>query len=115
MMSVPLFVSASSAFAVSHARVATSRCMHCRGVSAGRQRTSASAVAAGRRTMSTMDGRTGYSLCQFSLRMHILEHGTIAIVARPRVRREEIETLDDVQRMLWVLAPAGGGARHIVV
>jgi len=33
----------------------------------------------------------------------------MTVVARPRVRREEIESLDDVQRMLWVLAPAGGG------
>lgn len=43
------------------------------------------------------------------------EQGTIAIIARPRVRREEIESLDDVQRMLWVLTPEGGGARRILV
>jgi len=36
----------------------------------------------------------------------LLEHGAITVVARPRVRREEIESLDDVQRMLWVLAPS---------
>jgi hypothetical protein len=45
----------------------------------------------------------------------MLEHGTISIVARIRVRREEIESLDDVQRMLWVLEPADGGARHVIV
>src|SRR4051794_584941 len=45
----------------------------------------------------------------------MMENGAISIIARPRVRREEIETLDDVQRMLWVLDPTGGGARHIVV
>ena len=45
----------------------------------------------------------------------MMENGAISIVARPRVRREEIETLDDVQRMLWVLAPDGGGARRILV
>jgi hypothetical protein len=43
------------------------------------------------------------------------ENGAISIVARPRVRCEEIETLDDVQRMLWVLEPAGGGARRVIV
>jgi len=45
----------------------------------------------------------------------LLEHGAITVVARPRVRREEIESLDDVQRMLWVLAPADGCARRIIV
>ena len=45
----------------------------------------------------------------------MMENGAISIVARPRVRREEIETLDDVQRMLWVLEPADGGARRVIV
>jgi hypothetical protein len=45
----------------------------------------------------------------------VLESGAITVVARPRVRREEIESLDDVQRMLWVLAPDDGGARRILV
>jgi hypothetical protein len=43
----------------------------------------------------------------------MMEDGSIAIVARPRVRREEIETLDDVQRMLWVLEPADGTQRRV--
>ncbi|HKS24822.1 MAG TPA: hypothetical protein VJZ76_18650 [Thermoanaerobaculia bacterium] len=45
----------------------------------------------------------------------VLEEGAIAIVARIRVQREEIESLDDVQRMLWVLTPDGGGARRVIV
>ena len=45
----------------------------------------------------------------------MMEHGTLAVIARPRVRREEIETLDDVQRMLWVLTPADGRARRVIV
>src|SRR5918912_718233 len=45
----------------------------------------------------------------------MMEEGSISIVARPRVRREEIETLDDVQRMLWVLEPSGGARRRVIV
>lgn len=45
----------------------------------------------------------------------MMEAGSIAIIARPRVRREEIETLDDVQRMLWVLEPADGARRRVIV
>jgi hypothetical protein len=45
----------------------------------------------------------------------MMEEGSIAIVARPRVRREEIETLDDVQRMLWVLEPSSGAGRRVIV
>jgi hypothetical protein len=45
----------------------------------------------------------------------MLEEGAFTIIARIRVHREEIESLDDVQRMLWVLAPEGGGVRRVIV
>ncbi|HEY6138084.1 MAG TPA: hypothetical protein VI670_10015 [Thermoanaerobaculia bacterium] len=45
----------------------------------------------------------------------MLEEGALTIIARVRVRREEIESLDDVQRMLWVLAPGNGGAQRVIV
>jgi hypothetical protein len=46
--------------------------------------------------------------------LDVLERGTLTLLFRPRINRDQIESIDDVQRLLMLLEPDGGGEVRLI-
>lgn len=44
-----------------------------------------------------------------------LEEGTIEFLARPRVRTDEVDSIDDIQHVVMRLAPANGSRERVII
>jgi hypothetical protein len=46
--------------------------------------------------------------------LDVLERGTLTLLFRPRINRDQIESIDDVQRLLMLLEPDGRGHVRLI-